>query len=382
MKKNKNILVILTVAIVALVAVSIYISSNSQSTRSEHQSAGQKVLPNLYDRLNDVTSIEITTGAGTLIIFRSDKIVKDSNNWIIKSKGNYPGNIIQIRKTLIELAELKKVEAKTKKEKNYSKLGVQSVKTSDVSTANQSYKIVITADAEQLASIIIGNKKLGHTSRAIGSKSLHYARISDDAQVWLVAGNIQIPALNKYMNTELSNIAATRVQTIKITHPDSKTITISKKSKTDTEFTLKQLKKNKELSSPGILTSIASGLSNLNFEDVSSKSNDPKFEKPTKVEFTLFNGLAINLNMVKADNKAYLWLDAVNTNSVTVSLKQEDVESKEKTPDAKQEATDINKNHSRWLYTIQLSKAESLMKQLSELTKPKEKKIKSKLTSI
>jgi len=374
---KKNTLVILSVAVVALVSVSAYISSTSKSERSEDQSSGQKILPNLYERLNDVTSIEITAGAGLIVIERAQQVDKDKNNWNIKSKSNYPGNVTQIRNTLIQLAELTKAEAKTRKETNYSMLGVQAISDSNVRAGQSSTKIVIKADAENLASIIIGNKKSGHTSQAVGIKQLHYARLSDDAQVWLVAGNIQIPVLNKFMDTELTNIAATRVQSIKITHPNAKPITISKNTKSDTEFTLKQLKKNKELSSPGILTSIASGLSNFNFEDVTSKYKDAKFDSPIKVEFTLFNGLAINLNIVHAET-SYLWFSAVNTKATPVSLKQEDIENKDKAPDAKQEAIEINKKYSRWLYTIPTHKAASLTKQLSELTKAKEKETKSK----
>ncbi|MFV1982221.1 MAG: hypothetical protein ACC657_01675, partial [Thiohalomonadales bacterium] len=121
---KKNTLSILLIIIAILVTISIYITNNSESNRSEDQSTGQKILPKLYDQLNDVTSIKITNSTGNIIINKSDNA---DIGWTVKTKDNYPGNVVQIRKTLIDLAELEKVEAKTKKDKNYAKLGVQAL---------------------------------------------------------------------------------------------------------------------------------------------------------------------------------------------------------------------------------------------------------------
>ncbi len=368
---KKNTVFILIAVILVLVVVSVLVSSNSN--RSEDQTAGLKLLPGLYNQLNDVTNIEISNTSGKVVITKSNEAEGVTSTWTVTSSSNYLGNVTQIRKTLIELAELEKVEAKTKKEKNYLKLGVSSHVEGKPVTGQTAY-ITINAGAKKLASLIIGNKKSGHTSRARGIKNLNYVRLSDDAQVWLAAGKLTIPPLKNYMNTEITKIPVARIQKVSIKHPKAPAITISKKSKTDKEFVLKQLKKNKELSSPGILNTIASSLSNLNFDEVSTKSGDAKFKNPIKVEFVTFNGLTINMNIVHAENKYYAWIDAINTKPLAaVSLKQKDVENKDKdkTPDAKQEATDINKNHSRWMYVIPSYIAEPLIKQLKDLVKAK-----------
>jgi len=362
---KKNTILILISVIVVLIIISIVISSNSTSSRSEAQSAGQKLLPKLYDRLNDVTKIEINKSTGTVVIEKLESA------WVVKSKDNYPANVTQVRNTLVALAELEKVESKTKKEKNYSKLGVQSLATNKTITGQTAY-INISAQSEKLASVIIGNQKSGHPpTRALGIKNLNYVRLATDVQVWLAAGNLNLPALKNYMNTELTKIPVARIQQVTITQPKGATIKISKASKTDKEFTLKQLRKSKELSAPGILNSIASSLSNLNFEDVMLKNNDTKFNKPIKTQFKAFNGLTIDLNLVKADSKYYLWFAAKTTDAVAISLEKEDIESKADAPDAKQEASDINKNFSRWLFTIPSYQGESLTKQLKDLLKPK-----------
>lgn len=375
---KKNTLSILIVVTVVLIAASVFISSSSDSNRSEDQSTGQKIVPSLYERLNDISNIEITTGTGKIVINKSDDSGNINNNWIIKSKDNYPGNIVQIRKTLIQLAELEKVDAKTKKQKNYSRLGVQALTDGKLAADSTSSQIVIKARDETVVSIIIGNTKAGHSSQSTGLKKLNYVRLSDDEQVWLVAGNLNLPPLKNFMNTEVLNIPSTRIQKINISHPKGSNVTITKKSKTDKAFILKQLKKNKELSSPGILNSLASALANLNFDDVTTKNNDKKFKNPITLEFVTFNGLSINMNVVQADNKYYLWLDAKSSKPATISLKQEDVENKAKVPDAKQEAIDINKTHSRWLYTIADYKGQLLSKKLKDLVKSTETKSSAK----
>jgi hypothetical protein len=372
---KKNTVFILFAIIIVLTIVSVLVDSNSDTSRSDAQVTGEKLFPKLYDQLNTITNIEISNASGSVSIIKPTGSDVLATIWQVKSSDNYPGDVTQIRKTLIALAELEKVEVKTKKEKNYAKLGVQSITDGRAITGQSSF-ITVTAGNEKLASIIIGNRKAGHTPRTRGIKNLNYARLIDDSQVWLIAGNLAIPALKNYMNTEITKIPVTRIQKVNIKHPKGDALTISKNSKTDKEFVLKQLTKNKELSNPGILNTIASALSNLSFDDVATKSNDAKFNNPVKVEFTAFNGLTVNLNIVNADTKYYLWLDAKSTKPAAVSLKKEDVEKKDKEPDAKQEASKINKTHSRWLYTIPTYIGDLLTNQIKDLVQPKSTKVK------
>ncbi len=364
---KKNSLVILIAIIAVLITVSAYINSNSSNRSSAGVASGQKMLPDLYDKLNTVTRFEITDATGTMLITKSTKTGSTDAVWVIPSKDNYPANLTQIRKTLIELANLSKVEAKTKKEKNYAKLGVQA-------TIAGNTKIELKTATNTLATIIIGNRKSGHSPSAGGIKSLYYVRLLDDAQVWLVSGNLSIPVLKKYMLTELSNIPATRVKTVEIKHKKGSRITISKKAKTDTAYTLKQLKKNKTLANPNDLNQIASSLANFNFDDVALKKDTSKFKKPVHVKFSLFNGLEIDLNVAQDAGQYFTWMAATASTAATpVSLKKEDVENKVAAPDAKLEAAEFNKKHANWLYTIPANKGAMLVKTLKDLVKVKAK---------
>ncbi len=374
MKKNTLSLLIVTVAVLS--AAAVFISANSDSSRSEDQSVGKKLLPLLSKRINDISSIEIINNSGKTLITKSTEL---GAGWIINSKDRYPAKLSQIRKTLIDFSELKKVEAKTKKQKNYSILGVQDVSDTSGTVKSRNSLLTLKVNAENIVSIIIGNNKSGQNARSFsagGAQSLSYVRLNNDKQVWLVSGNANLPDVKNFMDTELTNIPVAQIQAVRITHPKGAVVNIIKKDKSDKEFTLKQLAKNKELVSPGILTAVASALTNFNFDDVSAKTNDKKFENPVNVEFTTFEGLTVKLNLVVADDKNYLWLDAVNAVPATLSLKQTDVESKGNTPDSKQQAIDINKKHSHWLYVIPAHKAELLTKQIKDLIKDKD--IKSK----
>ncbi len=379
MKKNTLSILIVTVAVLSTAAV--FISYKSDLSRSEDQSAGKKLLPLLSERINDISSIEIINNSEKMIIIKSDEL--SGSGWVITSKDNYPAKLSQIRQTLIDLSELKKVEAKTKKQKNYSKLGVATITDSTNLVDTGSSLITVKVNAENLASVIFGKSKAGHTVRSFGAggvKKLSYVRLHDDKQVWLVSGNTNLPNSKSFMDTKLANIPVARIQKVRITPSKGGVVTIVKKDKADKEFVLKQLTKNKELVNPGILTTIASALTNFNFDDVSAKSNDKKLKNPVNVEFTTFDGLTINLNIVlaDADGKNYLWFDAKSTAPVTLSLKQEDVEKKVIAPDPKQQAIDINKKHSRWLYVISAEKAALLTKQVNDLIKDSKPKTKAK----
>lgn len=368
---KKNTLSILILIIAVLVIISVFVSFNSESSRSGDESTGQVLIPSLYDQLNEITKLEIINSSGKVVIEKSES---SNSLWVVKSKDNYPADVSQIRNTIIALAELQKVESKTKKEKNYKKLGVEALSNGKVAIGSQSAHIKLSAKENKLASIIIGNKKSGHTSSANGIKTLNYVRVEENKQVWLVAGNLNLPSNKSFINSTITNIPDSRVQKVTIKQSKGSKIIISKKSKTDSNFILEGLKKNKELNNPGILKSIASTLAGLNFDDVTLKSSDKKFSDIVKVKFVLFNGLTIKLNIVIKDNLYYLWLNASSSAPVSIaSLKQEDIESKNATPDAKQEAKQLN-TLSQWLYIIPSDKAELITKKLKNLVKTKQKK--------
>lgn len=358
---KKNTLTILFVFIIILIVLSAIL--NSGSKRNEDSRAGSVFLATLYEKINDINKINIVRASGNIEIVKTDK------HWVLPAKENYPANLTQIRKILLNLAQLKIIEAKTKKEKNYEKLGVQKNKRDSKPVNVQSTIITLSTNTETLINIIIGNKKPGHTP---GGKNLYYVRLSNNNQVWLVSGNINLPENNDFMNTELLNIESSRIQSIIINHPKSPQVNISKKAQSDTEFMLTSLTENKQLN-PGALNSIASVISNLNFSDVTVMTNSDKSNKHTTATFTLFNGLAVNINVRKDNAKYYLWIEASSTIPMSTSLKQKDVENTSKQANAKDEAATINSMHKNWLYNIPENIGETLTKQIKDLVKPKAK---------
>ncbi len=80
---------------------------------------GETFLPELQRRANDAREVVLTRSSGTATL------KQQGDRWIFVEKGDYPANGEQVRRVLVELAELRLVEAKTRKADLYPRLQVE-----------------------------------------------------------------------------------------------------------------------------------------------------------------------------------------------------------------------------------------------------------------
>lgn len=289
--KNFTILAIFTIIIVIAAVVL------TQPNDISHEQ--KKFFPNLASVINEVTEINVQTKDNTITLVRNDK------QWFAKDKHNYPVDMAKVNKLLLGAMNLRIIEAKTSKLKFYSKIGVENVTEENAESALLSFK---NAKAEKVISLIIGKDK---PAKVDSSLKEIYVRLPTDKQSWLVVGQLPIEKnVTDWLNQKIINIEDDKIRKVTIKHPDGDSFSFSKEKSDDEDYQLENLAENEKVKLPYMLRSIATTLSNLEFDDV-LLATEIEFSNTTTAVFTTFDDKEIVMTIMKKDGEYYAKLNTV-----------------------------------------------------------------------
>jgi hypothetical protein len=289
--KNLTVLAIFTIIIVIAAVVL------TQPNDINHEQ--KKFFPNLASVINEVTEINVQTKDNAITLVRDDK------QWLAKDKHNYPVDMAKVNKLLLGAMNLRIIEAKTSKLKFYSKIGVENVTEENAESALLSFK---NAKAETIISVIVGKDKAAKVDSSL--KEI-YLRLPADKQSWLVLGQLPIEKnVTDWLNQEIVNIEDDKIRKVTIKHPDGDSFSFFKEKPDDEDYQLENLAEDEKLKLPYMLRSIATTLSNLEFDDV-FVATEIEFSDATTAVFTTFDDKEITMTIMKQDGEYYAKLNTV-----------------------------------------------------------------------
>src|SRR5262249_7779271 len=117
--RNLGILAAVTAVVGGLAAVSLY----REKAAVAPAAATGAVLPALKSKVNDIATIEITSGEKALTVHRDP--AKADAPWTVKELSEYPAKFDKVKSVLVGLADLEKAEPRTDQPGLYEKIGVQ-----------------------------------------------------------------------------------------------------------------------------------------------------------------------------------------------------------------------------------------------------------------
>ena len=296
----------LGVAAVILVLIASLLGEGDQ------QIADSKLLfPDLKEKLNDVTEVNIQTGDSKVF-----SLAKDGEVWRMREKQNFPANTATLRKLLLTLADLEVVEEKTSNEKYYERLGVE-----DIDKAGDQTRLVQVKAGEQvLAHTLIGKNGSGGNS---------YLRKFGDQSSWLGSARIEVPSrFNAWLLSELLTIKKDRIHSISVTPVEGEAY-IAEAAQPKLPLELQVDVGDRKLKQASV-DRMGRALDNLSLEDVATEAEIAALsENWNQARFQTFDGLVIEAKTQSLDEKLYLQLavsydpslvqDAEGTEMETVS---------------------------------------------------------------
>ncbi|HXS26237.1 MAG TPA: DUF4340 domain-containing protein [Steroidobacteraceae bacterium] len=280
----------LFVAGAALVAVALWVSSRNPSASAAGQ--GEPVLPGLEHDVNAITQVKLSKGDGT-----HATLEKRATDWVVLERG-YPADSSRVRKLLLNLASLKVLEEKTSDPASYSDIGVE-----DVSSPKATGTRVELIEPGKTVGLIVG--KLSGTDgtfvRVAGSKASALAtpQLTPDADP------------RRWLDSTLIELPQSRVKQVAVKPATGPAYTVTRASAKETDFTVPDLPKGRELSSTSAPDAVAGALASLSLDDV--RKADGHDAEPAHATFETFDGLKVDVTGRKDGDSRYISLNAEST---------------------------------------------------------------------
>ncbi len=168
-----------TLAIVAAISVvGAFLSYRANNVFVPQEGVGEKVLAGFSDKVNNVAGITIEQGEEKLVL------VKKGGVWQVGKTG-YPLLPAKVKKVLVGLVDLTKLEAKTANAKKYLLIDVDGPGQKD--GRGRQFSLTGT-DGKTLAKIILGKTAVG---KAGPGRDAQYVRLADNATSWLALGSVE-----------------------------------------------------------------------------------------------------------------------------------------------------------------------------------------------
>jgi Domain of unknown function (DUF4340) len=269
---SRRVLLLLGAAIV-VVAFAIWLSSRRHLERAT--AAGDLVLPGLESALNSVTEVRLTKGDQTKTTLR-----KGASDWVVAER-DYPADSGKVRKFLLDLGALNVVEEKTRTPANYPQLGVEDT-TSPKATGTR----VAVVTPAKVYEIIVGKPS--------GAKS-GYVRVPTTDQALLAAPSLTVEADPKrWLDHTLLDIPQDRIKEIEQKPSEGPAFKASREKKEQSDFTVSNIPKGRELSNPAAADSMAGALGGLTLDDV-RKAGGAGDAKLSHAIFRTFDGLELDV---------------------------------------------------------------------------------------
>ncbi len=323
----------------ALVIVAVAFWISSRGDRADSIVAGQPVLAGLKASVNDVTEVRIAKGDGTHVTLH-----KDPSSWQVLERG-FTADTGKVRRLLLDLGSLQVVEEKTSDPASYSRIGVE-----DVKSAKSGGTRIEAVTPKKVYSLIAG--------RTSGLKST-YVRVSGAPKSFLASPQIMADASpTQWLDRSLLDIPEARIQEVAITPASGRAYAVSREKKEQTDFTVSNVPRGRELTSASAGNTVAGELVSFTLDDVrkapgqaSAAADKPK-ASAERATFRTFDGLELQVDGQKDGDRHYVLLTARSTAKETAT-----------------EAQALEAHAKGWQFEIPAYKYDALFKPLEDLLK-------------
>lgn len=359
--KRSGLFVFSAITLVVIVATIFLADLNAP----KHSIEKIALFPELVDKLNDVSSIQVDSGIGSSV-----QLEQLNNQWVVQSSSNYPASFNKIKEIVITLSDLKILATKTGNPELYSELGV--AHPSDDGVAG-SKLVKLSDDDGVLIELIIGNRR-----KNSGRRAQTYVRKPDDKYALLVDSGIEVGVRDSdWYENKILDISADRIQTVTLQKTDQQLV-VGRSEQGDTEFKVLEGATDE---ATVLLDKLGTFLEGIHIDGVQSVDEFEFPEDAVVATFNTFNGLVVTVKSALKDTDPWInfsfsavevesaaeveSVDAEDTGSFELADTSEVNDTNEGTDEqavesATEESARLNAALGAWVYRIPAFKFEAL----------------------
>ena len=334
-KRGLILLAAATLALVVLAVVAIATGDRGVSRASP----GERALPALAARLDDVGSVGIKRNALSLTF------VRDGDNWLVAEKGSYPAAAGKVRQIVLAMADLLLVEPKTQQAEFYPRLEV-----GDPGNGKSTLVTLKDKSGTTLGELILGKRR--YDRLGTGTDGV-YVRKPGDTQAWLARGSLEFSdQLSSWLDRRVLDIPEKRIAKVTLTQPDGTKLVITR-AKPEDKFTVEGAPADAKFKSETATSEPAMALESLDLDDVKPTAELSVPDKDVvSGSFTTFDGLTVDVRLLDKDDAHWAAVSASGSGA------------------AEAEAKAINDKAQSWTYMMPLYKANQLKTKLADMLEP------------
>lgn len=250
------------------------------------------LYPGLLDRLNQVTRLSVRSAAQTTELARA----ADADAWQVTNRDGFPADFTAIRRSILQVAGLVTVEAKTARADGHARIGV-----ADLEVAGADGTVIEAHDSggARLFGLIVGHAREGVAEQ-------RYVRRLGEEQAWLVAGALALDADPiKWLDARIVDIDTQRVRRVSISAPDEPPVVISKAAPKDNFFELQNVPEGYTAKSKATVSSIGAVLLDLRFNDVAAVDKVAGATPVRRITIETFDGLVTEIDDFEVEDQHY-----------------------------------------------------------------------------
>lgn len=345
-------------ALSVVMALGLYANANRWSAGKIE---GAAFLPELAQKINSVSALEITQGGQKLTLDRVGE------RWIVRERGGFPAKSEAARSLLVMLAQSQLVEPKTSVKDKLSLLELEDPAAKDAKSRGLR---VLDINSKPIANVVLGKTRFD----AFGSgKGGSYVRQANATQAWLATGDAKVSAeIKDWIDTKVMTADAAKVLRLTIENPGEEALVIEKsppeakdeKAKDakappaspmappakEQKFRLAKLPDGQKLKKDAAIDPIVEAFNSLDLDDVRKLDATPSGDKVTVLKLESEGNQTVTFRLRK-DADGASWLSLVATGE----------------GDAKKHADELNARTGGWEYKIPTWKAEQIAKRRADL---------------
>lgn len=295
---------VLLVATALVVGLATWLASRS---RGGSEARSDLWLPGLRAELDEVRVVHLT-GAGNR---RLVTIEQDGGGFVVVERDRYRADTAALRTLLMQMANARRIEAKTSRAGQHAALGVESI----ASAKAAGVRVGIEGPGKPLSLTI------GRTAAQLGGGT--FVRTGEEAQSWLVSGDMVVEREpQRWLEKRIVDIPAARIDRIDVIAPGQGFALVRVPSTTKApadgdaptdSFVIEDIGTD-EMASPYASDAISSALSELDLVDVHARKSAPAPGKGASVlRFVLRNGVTVIATAWQKDGNTLLQLRAEPT---------------------------------------------------------------------
>jgi len=246
---STRMLAILTAAVVVALALAFVLADRSAD--APQQDGDRPLLPGLSERINDIQALDIVAPDGRTVA----TLRRERERWRMREKHDYEADFARIHGLLRDLAQARRLEARTDQPEWHARLGVAEPGQGEGSGT------LVRFPGVEIAELIVGKRDPAGIGR--------YARLSGEAQAWLTGRDLELPVDRMdWLERAIMDIPAADIREVAVRHPDGDRVELRPGDAEGNVWVMLDPPAGREVEQGWQLRQAAASLAKLNMADV------------------------------------------------------------------------------------------------------------------